>query len=110
LLLRECRKQHKTGHSFLKLFLFIPLLCYHSADLPEINKGVKTFMPRKPSAKSEEKPQCHIHDKVRSWQIEDIRKNVCVKESDFPLTEHTDGKHYCLAALLALAIRRKFMR
>ena len=53
-------------------------------------------MPRKPTAKSEEKRQCHVHDKVGDWQIEDIREKVCVKESDFPLKEHTDGKHYCL--------------
>lgn len=53
-------------------------------------------MPRKTTVKSEEKPQCHVHERVYRESIEDIHEKVCVKEADFPLTKHTDGKYYCL--------------
>lgn len=40
------------------------------------------------------KPQCHIHDTVEDWNVDDFRKSVCVNDS--PLTKHNDGNHYCL--------------
>ena len=45
-------------------------------------------------SKDEKKHLCHIHDKVYKVGIDEIRQNVCVNDED--LTEHTDGKYYCL--------------
>ena len=45
-------------------------------------------------SKGEKKHLCHIHDEVREFWIDEIRQNVCVTDED--LTEHTDGKYYCL--------------
>jgi len=61
---------------------------------PRVSKGVKA--ENIPADKIEEQPQCHIHDKVEDDQVENIRENVCVKEFDYPLIKHTDGKQYCL--------------
>ena len=45
-------------------------------------------------SKGEKKHLCHIHDEVGSWEENYIRQKVCVNDED--LTEHTDGKYYCL--------------
>jgi hypothetical protein len=44
----------------------------------------------------DENPQCHIHDQVGEWEVDDIRENVCVKVSDHHFSKHTDGKYYCV--------------
>jgi len=59
---------------------------------PRAGKDAKT--KNAPAAKIEESPQCHIHNKVRGWEVNKIRENVCVTVE--PLTKHTDGKYYCL--------------
>ena len=46
-----------------------------------------------PAPNTETKPQCHIHDKVEFWEVEDIRVNVCVNNEDI---KEYEGKHYCL--------------
>lgn len=44
--------------------------------------------------RKEQIPQlCHIHNKVRDYEVDAIRERVCVNE--VPLREF-DGKHYCL--------------
>lgn len=61
-------------------------------------------MPRKPTAKSqtksvsktEEKPQCYIHDEVGNVEAVEIREKVCVSEVDYPRKKHSDGNYYCL--------------
>src|ERR1043165_4679881 len=55
---------------------------------------------RKPHQKTAAKttqatPLCHIHDRVLKRLVDDIRKNVCVPESESPLIEF-EGKYYCL--------------
>lgn len=49
-----------------------------------------------PAVKIQKLPQCHIHDQVQDGWVDLIHENVCVKETDYPLTEHNDGEHYCL--------------
>jgi hypothetical protein len=50
-------------------------------------------MPRKPSAKPEVKPQCHIHDKVDSLEVNSIHEKVCINDEQF--TEF-ENNYYCL--------------
>lgn len=49
-------------------------------------------MPRKPATLN---LQCHIHETVGELRAEEIRRTVCVSESDHPLAEF-EGKVYCL--------------
>jgi len=39
--------------------------------------------------------QCHIHDEVEDWVVDNIRKRVCIPKLEYPLTEF-EGKYYCL--------------
>lgn len=58
-------------------------------------KRVKSKTAVKPRAdKVEIKRLCRIHDKVRNWEVDDIRQNVCVNDEE--LIEHDDGEYYCL--------------
>jgi hypothetical protein len=47
-------------------------------------------------SKSTEKPRCDIQDKIVEGWRDEIRENICVKESEHPLTKYTNGKYYCL--------------
>ena len=45
------------------------------------------------ASKEKTKHLCHIHDKVGSWEVDDIRENVCVNDEKL---KEFEGKHYCL--------------
>ncbi len=53
----------------------------------------QTENPKPPAPNTKTKPPCHIHDNVGSWEVKDIRANVCVNNEDF--IEYK-GIHYCL--------------
>ena len=59
-----------------------------SGGKPPVSKGVETLPVGQTSHL-----QCHIHDKVVDFEVNDIRQNVCVTPE---VIRHTDDKYYCL--------------
>ncbi|HSK70893.1 MAG TPA: pentapeptide repeat-containing protein [Pyrinomonadaceae bacterium] len=58
-------------------------------------KRVKSKTAVKPRAdKVEKKRLCRVHDKVRDWEVDGIRRNVCVNDEE--LIPHEHGEYYCL--------------
>ncbi len=53
----------------------------------------QTEHPETPTPNTKTKPQCHIHDNVKVWEVKNIRANVCVNNED---VKEYKGKHYCL--------------
>ena len=45
--------------------------------------------------KREKSHQCYIHDNARDVE-QDVRNKVCVKQTDYRLTQFEDGHYYCL--------------